>query len=187
MPFSENAVLIVIDVQAGFGEPAWGPRDNPAAEANVVALGTAWAGSGRPIVLVRHDSAKPGSPLRPGQAGNDLLPEVAALPHELLITKTVNSAFYGEPALEPWLRDRGATELVIVGVQTNMCVETSARMAGNLGFDVTVPIDATHTFDLVGPDGIGLTADQLATATAVNLQGGGFAKVVTTADVLAGL
>ncbi len=187
MSFAENAVLIVVDVQAGFRDPVWGPRNNPAAEANIAALGAAWAASGRPIVVVRHDSAKPSSPLAPGQSGNDLVPAVAALRRDLLVAKTVNSAFYGEPALEPWLRERGAMQLVVVGVQTNMCIETTARMGGNLGFDVTVPLDATHTFDLEGPAGTALTADQLATATAVNLQGGGFARVTSTAEVLAEL
>jgi hypothetical protein len=57
-------------------------------------------------------------------------------------------------------------------------------MAGNLGYDVTLPIDATHTFDLEGPGGVRLTAAELARATAVNLEGGGFARVVTTDDVL---
>lgn len=187
MSIDAHAVLIVIDVQQGFRDPIWGERDNPAAEANIAALGAAWAESGRPIVTVRHDSVRAGSPLAPGQPGNDLTPEVAALPSALRVTKTVNSAFYGEPALEPWLREHGARQLVIVGIQTNMCVETTARMAGNLGFDVIVPIDATHTFALEGPAGLALSAEQLAAATAVNLQGGGFARVATTADVLAEL
>lgn len=187
MSFARNAVLIVIDVQRGFHDPSWGARNNQAAETNIVALGQAWAASGRPIVIVRHDSVSPDSPLAPGQSGNDPIPEVAALPRELLVTKHVNSAFYGEPALDPWLRERAVRELVIVGVQTNMCVETTARMAGNLGYDVTVPLDATHTFDLDGPDGMRLTADQLATATAVNLQGGGFAQITSTSEVLGSL
>lgn len=187
MSFAANAVLLVIDVQQGFRDPVWGPRDNPDAEANIAAIGASWAASGRPIVLVRHDSVSAGSPLAPGRPGNDLIAEVAALPRDLLVTKSVNSAFYGEPSLEAWLRERGASELVIVGVQTNMCVETTARMAGNLGFDVTVPIDATHTFDLAGPDGTVLTADRLAAATAVNLHGGGFARVTTTSELLGSL
>ena len=65
-----------------------------------------------------------------------------------------------------------------------VCVETTARMAGNLGYGVTVVLDATRTFDLAGPDGSVLTADELTRATAVNLHGGGFARVVTTAQVL---
>ncbi|HWK20607.1 MAG TPA: cysteine hydrolase family protein [Microbacteriaceae bacterium] len=187
MSFAENAVLLVIDVQQGFADPVWGARNNPLAEANIAVLGAAWAASGRPIVVVRHDSVSPGSPLAPGQPGNDLRAEVAVLPCDLLVTKSVNSAFYGEPALDPWLRERATRELVIVGVQTNMCVETTARMAGNLGYDVTVPLDATHTFDLAGPAGAALTADELATATAVNLQGGGFARIATTSEVLENL
>lgn len=187
MTVARNAVLIVIDVQQGFRDPVWGERDNPSAETNITALGAAWAASHRPIVVVRHDSTGSSSPLRPGQSGNDLIDEVVALPRELLVTKSVNSAFYGEPDLDQWLRKRDTSELVIVGVQTNMCVETTARMAGNLGYDVTVPIDATHTFDLGGADGLSLSAHELAIATAVNLQGGGFARVTTTAQLLAEL
>jgi nicotinamidase-related amidase len=79
-------------------------------------------------------------------------------------------------------RDR---RIALVGIQTNMCVETTARVGGNLGFDVVVALDATRTFDLAGPDGSVLTADELTRATAVNLHGGGFARVVTTAQLLA--
>lgn len=66
-----------------------------------------------------------------------------------------------------------------------MCCETTARMAGNLGYDVLFALDATHTFDLAGPDGSVLTAGELARAAAVNLHGGGFARVVPTDEVVA--
>lgn len=96
----------------------------------------------------------------------------------------MNSAFYGTPDLEQWLRAEGIEGIVVCGIQTNMCVETTARMGGNLGFDVVVPLDATRTFDLAGPDGTVVPADDLVRATAVNLHGGGFARVTTTAAVL---
>jgi len=177
-----TAALIVIDVQQGFSDSAyWGPRNNPDFEANLERLLDAWTG---PVVVVRHDSTSPGSPLRTGQPGNDLAPAVAAVEPALLVSKSVNSAFYGEPDLQAWLQGAEVDELVICGIQTNMCVETTARMAGNLGYDVTVPIDATRTFDLEGSDGTVLSADELARATAVNLSGGGFARVVTTAELL---
>jgi nicotinamidase-related amidase len=185
MPFDDTAALVVIDVQQGFDDPQWGERDNPDAEANIGRLVQAWSDASRPIVLVRHDSVSPGSPLAPGSPGNALKDIVADAPHDLFVTKNVNSAFYGEPDLHAWLRAKGVRQLVIAGIQTNMCVETTARMAGNLGYDVTLPLDATHTFDLGGPGGIRLTAAELARATAVNLEGGGFARVVTTAAVLA--
>ncbi|WP_406074298.1 cysteine hydrolase family protein [Streptomyces virginiae] len=181
-----NSALLVIDVQKGFDEESfWGPRNNPAAEDNIAALMDAWRTAGRPVVLVRHASVQPGSVLaadHPGYAFKDLVEKRSE--GSLVVTKTVNSAFYGTPDLADWLTAQGIGQLVLVGIQTNMCVETTARMAGNLGYDVLVPLDATHTFDLAGPEGLALTADELARATAVNLQGGGFARVTTTAALL---
>lgn len=57
-------------------------------------------------------------------------------------------------------------------------------MAGNLGYDVTFVIDATHTFGRAAPDGTVFTAQQLSAVTAANLHGE-FATVQTTAEVLA--
>ncbi|WP_328301634.1 cysteine hydrolase [Streptomyces sp. NBC_00435] len=186
-----NSALLVIDVQQGFDDAAfWGPRNNPAAEANIAELMDAWQESGRPLVLVQHAS-RPGGALAPdlpGHALKDFVGERAGQA-ALHVVKSVNSSFYGTPDLADWLTAQGIGQLVLTGIQTNMCVETTARMAGNLGYDVLVPLDATHTFDLAagpGPDAPRLTADQLATATAVNLQGGGFARIVTTAQLVEG-
>ncbi len=180
---STGNTLIAIDVQEGFGDPAWGERSNPDCEANIDSLLRAWRARGLPVVLVRHDSSSPTSPLRPGAPGNDLMPFVHG-PHDLLVTKTVNSAFYGEPDLDAWLRERGITEVTICGITTNHCCETTARMAGNLGYDVTFVIDATATFPRTGPDGRVFSGAELAAVTAANLDGE-FAHVATTAQVLA--
>ena len=184
MPVAPDAqhALVVIDVQQGFDDPAWGRRDNPACEANIALLVDAWRQAGRPVVIVRHDSTSPGSPLRPGQPGNDLRPGLSG---DVLITKSVNSAFFGDPDLHAWLTERGITRLTICGVTTNHCCETTARMAGNLGYDVTFVIDATHTFDRPAPDGSVITAEEISRVTAANLHGE-FATVVTTPSVLAG-
>lgn len=101
-----------------------------------------------PIVFVRHDSGKEDSPVHRGHPGNALIDAVAAAPADLFITKTVNSAFFGTADQGRWLRAEGAEQLVVCGVQMNMCGETTARMGGNLGFGVIVPIDATRTFEL---------------------------------------
>ena len=180
--------LIVIDMQRAFDDlDFWGQTTNPDCEANVTALTAAWEGSGEPIVVVRHDSVSAGSPLHPASPGNALVDAVAAVEPALFVTKNVNSAFYGDPDLHAWLTDRGITELVVCGIQTNMCVETTARMAGNLGYDVTVALDATRTFDLQADvAGMGLitrTAAELMATTALDLQAGGFARIATTAEL----
>ncbi|MGH4033312.1 cysteine hydrolase family protein [Actinomycetota bacterium Odt1-20B] len=190
MEIAENAALVVVDVQQGFEEEGfWGARNNPGADDNIASLIDAWQEAGRPVVFVRHDSPKPQSPLRPGYAGNGFKEYVEqrrgkGAGAELLVTKSVNSAFYGEPDLDAWLKGAGVAQFVVVGIQTNMCVETTARMGGNLGYEVIVPLDATHTFDLEGPFGWRRSAQELAEATAVSLHGGGFAKVVTTRELV---
>ncbi|MEU8531244.1 MULTISPECIES: cysteine hydrolase family protein [Streptomyces] len=186
-----DTALVVVDVQKGFEDEFWGRRDNPGAERNIAALIDAWQETGRPVVFVRHDSLRAGSPLEPGTEGNafkDFVEERRGKGSgpELLVTKSVNSAFYGEPDLDAWLRGAGIEQIVIVGIQTNMCNETTARMGGNLGYDVLFPLDAMHTFDLAGPFGWSRSAEELTRATAVSLHGGQFARVVTTEDVLKG-
>jgi len=182
-----TTALIVIDMQQGFDDASWGPTTNrPGCEDNVARLIAAWQASGEPIVVVRHDSIGPSSPLNPAHVGNTLIDAVAAVDPALFVTKSVNSAFYGEPGLESWLRGSGISRIIVCGIQTNMCVETTARMGGNLGFDVVVPLDATRTFDLAGPDGSTVAAATLMAVTAANLHGGGFARVTTTAELLAG-
>lgn len=183
--------LLVIDVQEGFDDAAyWGATTNRDAEVNVGRLVAAWTDGGRgPVVAVRHDSRSESSPLHPSSPGNRLKDVVSADSAALLVTKSVNSAFYGEPDLHAWLSNAGIRDVVICGIQTNMCVETTARMAGNLGYRVTVALDATRTFDLATEvPGVGATtipAADLMRATAVNLQGGDFATVTTTDAILA--
>lgn len=189
LTIDDNAALIVIDVQQGFDDPAWGRTTNPSCLDNCLALVEAWTVTGRPIVVVRHDSTIEGSPLHPSHPGNAVVQELDAVDVDLSIAKSVNSAFYGSPDLRAWLEGNGIGQIVLVGIQTNMCVETTARMGGNLGFRVVVALDATRTFDLaapVGPDGaeVALGADELMAATAVSLHGGRFATVTSTKAVL---
>jgi len=173
-----DPALVVVDVQRGFDDAGyWGARNNPACEDNIAAL-IAHARDRRwPLVYVRHDSTEEQSPLRPDHPGNAFKDVVTGEP-DVLVSKHTNSCFYGEPDLHGWLQDRGIEQLVLCGITTNHCCETTARMAGNLGYDVHFVLDATHTFDRGD-----LTADQLAHATATNLDGE-FATVVTTAEML---
>ena len=180
------AALVVVDVQEGFDDlEHWGPTSNPDCERNVAALVAHWRTMRWPVVVVRHDSRDARSPLHPDRPGNALRAFLTDEPPDLLVSKEVNSAFYGTPDLDVWLRERDVEHVVVCGIQTNMCVETTARMAGNLGYRVEVVLDATRTFDLSttvpGLGEIRLTADEIVRATALTLQGGGFARMTTTA------
>ena len=179
----QTTALVVVDVQQAFDDTGyWGRRNNPACEANVAALIAEWRAQGRPLVFVRHDSDEEVSPLRPDEPGNAFKPEVSGEP-DLLVTKQVNSAFYGSPDLDAWLRERGISSFALCGITTNHCVETTARMGGNLGYHVLFVLDACATFDREGPDGEVVTAEELTRATAASLHDE-FATVVSTRDLV---
>jgi nicotinamidase-related amidase len=179
----QRPALIVIDVQQGFDDTGfWGARDNPECESNIAALVSRWRSESWPVVFVQHDSDNPQSPLSPTNPGHDFKDVLTGTP-DLLVRKRVNSSFYGSPDLDAWLRSEDITQVVICGITTNHCCETTARMAGNLGYDTYFAIDATHTFDRAAPDGSIVAASTLSTITATNLQGE-FATVLSTAQLL---
>ncbi len=177
-----NAALLLIDVQQGFDDPFWGRRNNPQAETNIVRLLQAWRFHKWPVIHVQHQSESVASPLHPSRPGYALKADVQPLPEEVHITKQVNSAFIGT-RLEALLREQQITTLVVTGLTTNHCVETTTRMAGNLGFLTYLVSDATATFDCVGPDGKLYRAEDIHAMSMANLHGE-FAQVVTTATVL---
>jgi nicotinamidase-related amidase len=175
-------VLIVIDVQDGFLDPAWGNSTNPKCEENIKLLLDLWRAKEAPIVLVRHDSASPNSKLSPNSPGNALQSRVLGK-HDLLISKSVNSAFYGTPDLHEWLKANDYRDVVICGITTNHCCETTARMAGNLGYEVTFVLDATRAYDMTDVNGKVISADEVMRMTGANLDVE-FATVVDTKYVL---
>ena len=179
-----RAALIVVDVQRAFSDAEfWGRRNNPSCESNIAALVEHWRATGRPMVFVRHDSENTASPLHPSNSGNAFAEFLTGEP-DLLVSKRVNSAFHGSPDLQQWLDEHRIEQIVVCGITTNHCCETTARVGGNLGYDVAFALDATYTFDRAAPDGTTVDADLLAHITATNLHGE-FATVVTAADLLA--
>jgi nicotinamidase-related amidase len=178
-----TSVLINIDVQEGFNQSEyWGKRNNPDAEQKIKRLLEAWRSSCRPVIHVQHLSKDEASPLYEKGAGVNF--KKAFMPHEgePVFQKHVNSAFIGTD-LEDYLHRHGYHDLVIVGLTTDHCVSTTTRMAGNLGFKVTLVGDATATFDRTSLDGHHYSADEIHRIHLVSLHGE-FANVVQVDEVL---
>ncbi len=180
--FDSRAALLIIDVQQGFSDTSWGPRNNPEAEGNIGRLLSAWRKTGRPVVHVHHDSSSPIGSFAPGTPGNAPKAEAAPLEGEPVHHKTVNSGFIGT-RLEQNLRANGIDTLAIVGLTTPHCVSTTARMAGNLGFHVYIVEDATAAFDQIGFDGQKRSASDVHFGALSDLHGE-FAAIVNTESLL---
>lgn len=181
----QNAVLMVIDLQKAIDHPSWGRRNNPDCEKVVARLLAAWRARRMPIVHIRHDSLEPSSTYRPGQAGHAFKPETAPLAGEPVIGKETPSAFVGT-GLEAWLRDRDYRTLVITGVVTSNSVETTARMAGCLGFETYVVADGCFTVDKRDLAGELHPAELVHALSLANLDGE-YATVIESADLLGAL
>jgi len=184
-PIPNDAALIIIDVQNGFDDPSWGRRNNPEAESNIAKLLDAWRHTHRPLFHIQHSSRMPGSLLRPNSPGFEI--KAAARPQagEPVIQKNVNSAFIGTD-LEARLKKNGFKTVVLAGLTTDHCVSTTARMAGNLGFDTYVVSDATATFDRTGPDGRSYKAEDIHAINLASLKEE-FATVIDTETLLSRL
>ena len=185
-PTSRTA-LVVVDVQRAFDqwEAAGRRRNNPQAVARIADLLDAFRNHGAPIFHIRHEGTKPNSSFLPGGNGYPVKDEARELAGEPVIVKRVNSAFIGTD-LEARLRAADIKTTVICGATTNHCVETTTRMAGNLGFDAALVRDATWTFDRIGPDGDAHSAEEIHAMTLSNLNGE-FARIVSAAEAISAL
>lgn len=171
----DNAALIIVDVQQFFNNPRWGNRNNPQAEENIGLLLEKWRETDKPVFHIQHVEGE----FTPDREFKEF---IKPLPGEPIIRKSVNSSFIGTN-LESQLRNREIDTVVIVGLTTNHCVETTTRMAGNLGFTTFLVSDATATFDRVGPDGILYSAESIHNMTMVNLNEE-FATIAFTEEIL---
>ena len=174
--------LLIIDTQTGLDDPGFGERNNPIAEDNIATLLGRWRAKALPLAHIRHDSTEADSPLRPGLPGNAFKPEAEPLDGERVFSKSANSAFIGT-TLEDHLRNSGVESLVLAGLTTDHCVSTTARMASDLGFDVTVVADATATHTRTTVDGNQLSAEIIHQANLASLQDE-FCSITTTGEIL---
>jgi nicotinamidase-related amidase len=143
-----HTALIVIDLQAGVvGLPSAHPMAGVIA--NSAALADAFRANDLPVVLVNVTGAPSGRTERSAAGGlgvrpegwDVLIPELNQHQGDHLVTKQTRGAFTGTD-LERYLKDSGVTNVVIVGVATGSGVESTARHAHELGFNVTLATDA---------------------------------------------
>ena len=138
--------LIVIDLQKGIVSM---PTAEPANEivARAAELARAFRARGWPVVLVNVTGAAPGRtdagwPKREFKDDwAELVPELEQQPGDRLITKQRWGAFLGT-SLDQDLRERGVTQVFLAGVATSIGVESTARSAYDLGYNVVLVVDA---------------------------------------------
>jgi len=173
--FGPDTALLVIDAQKGVNELRhWGGpdgrRNNPGAEGHIQTLIEAFRSKGLPVIYTAHNSRQAISPLKLGTPGGEFLTGIVPRDDELVIHKDVNSAFVGT-TLELELRRRGVHRLVSVGYFTNFCVETTVRMAGNMGYDSYLIPDACATSNRIGFDGVDYDADLVHNLSVASMHG----------------
>jgi nicotinamidase-related amidase len=142
----KNTALIVIDLQKGIvGMPTAHPMATVVKHART--LTDAFRRHDLPVVLVNVTGVPRGRVEQPRQLGElptgwaDLIPELDQKPQDHLVTKQTRGAFTGTD-LDAYLRQRGVTQVVVVGVATSAGVESTARHAHELGYNVTLATDA---------------------------------------------
>lgn len=144
--------LIVIDVQKSFEQrPNWAAVSNPAIVKQVTRLVDAARAAGDLVVWVLHAEPGTGNVFDPVSGYVELMDGVSPSEADLTVTKTSINAFT-TTNLQQSLVTRGIREVVICGIQTEQCCETTARLASDLGFDVTFVTDATATFPIAHRD-----------------------------------
>jgi nicotinamidase-related amidase len=181
--------LLVIDAQESFrSRPYFNDAEMPEFLRNTQQLIDACQSQGIAVVQVFHrepgeDAANPFTAIS-GQVR--ALRELSLHP-DVVVHKDVHSALFARCAdgttLEAWLRARGIGRLIICGIRTEQCCETTARHASDLGFSVRYVTDATLTFAMRTRAGRTVSPAEIRERTELVLEGR-FAEVASTAAAL---
>ncbi len=185
-----NQALIVVDVQESFRHrPYFRPEELPGFLRNLQSLVDACQARGIPIVQVFHRerSEDASDPFSQASGHVRAMPELK-LRAAGVFHKHVHSAMFATSAdgatLESWLRARGIDTLLVTGIRTEQCCETTTRHASDLGFGVRYVTDATLTFPMRTRGGREVSAAEIRERTEMVLEGR-FARVVSAAEALA--
>ena len=150
---ASTTALVVIDLQRGIVAMSTQPRPSSEVVQRTATLADVFRAKGSTVIWVHVDLPSfrrlavdqhmmdPNGPPPPPESV-ELVPEAGKKPDELLITKRFWGAFEGTP-LEAELHKRGIETVVVAGIATNFGVESTARSAAGLGFNVVVVEDAT--------------------------------------------
>lgn len=181
-----NTALLLIDIQNDyFPGGAWelSHADEAAAQARL-ALGR-FREQHRPVFHVRHINTRPGAAFfLPDTPGSEIHGAVKPLDGEPVIIKHAPDAF-SQTDLHDALSRAGIRKLVVCGMMSHMCIDTSVRAARNHGYDITLLHDACATRDLSW-NGKPIPAATVHEAFMAALHGA-FADVRTTGDFLPSL
>jgi nicotinamidase-related amidase len=177
---AQDTALIVIDAQESFRHaPYWDAEELPAYVEKQQGLIDGARAAGLAIVQVFHVDADETFTLASGLVRT--LAELSITP-DVTFHKGVHSALV-DTGLEAWLRENGITKVIISGIRTEQCCETTTRHASDLGFDVDYVTEATLTFPMTHADGTVFSASDIKKRTELVLAGR-FARIATVADAL---
>jgi nicotinamidase-related amidase len=188
--------LVVIDVQESFrARPLWATTDNPDVAKKVAQLVDAARAAGDRVIWVLHSEPGTGNTFDPASGYVRVMDELTPAEDEPLLTKTVHNAFT-TTNLQHLLTVAGVRSITVCGLRTEQCVETTARVASDLGYEVTFALDATATNPIPHPDAPAdqtveelladprtLSAADVAARTVYALSGR-FATVKTVAEII---
>lgn len=178
--------LVIVDIQNDyFPGGAMALEGSPEAAANAAKLLAAFRAKGLPVVHVQHLSNRPGATFfLPDTQGAEINEAVAPKAGEKLVVKHTPSSFRGTD-LQEHLKSVGADQLVIAGMMTHMCIDSTVRAAFDLGFACTLAHDACATRALV-LNGKTIPAAQVHESFLAGINGL-FAKLATSDEIVAGL
>ena len=187
LKFNSSTALIVVDTQKGVNDTTYygglnGRRNNPEAEKNIIMIIKKWRETDRQLVFTMHNSREKNSPLKLNLESGQQLDGMEPEKNDIVIKKDVNSGFIGT-SLELNLRRSGIQRLVVLGFFTNVCVETTVRMAGNLGFDTYLVHDACAAMNCIGHNKFDYDPDLVHNMAIANLHGE-FCTAISTKDAL---
>lgn len=181
---SPRCALIVIDVQQSFlHRPYWDECALPAFRDKLLALIAGCRAQGVPVVHILHEDGD-----GPFAAASGLVRLMDWLPDnaDATFTKHVHNALT-DSGLREWLQQHAITRLIIAGIRTEQCCETTARVASDLGYAVDFVSEATLTFAMTHPQsGRNYTAREVREHTELVLAGR-FATLHSVASCLATL